>query len=81
MWLQKQSTCPICRLPLDDTFEVPRLFGVLQQTNSGELSSDHSRQWLLPIHRRSEGIENNQEIQDSVSINIGVSHHEPETGT
>lgn len=81
VWLQKQSTCPICRLPLNDTFEVPPIFRVLQQTGSAELPSDHSRQWLLPSHRRSEGIETNHEIQDSISIDIEASHYEPETGT
>ncbi|ONK56704.1 uncharacterized protein A4U43_C10F11870 [Asparagus officinalis] len=71
VWLQKQSTCPICRLPLSDMFEVPPEFEVLHEQNNTEHTDEHSNQWLLPSHRRSEGIESNQETRDSVSINIG----------
>ena len=81
VWLQKQSTCPICRLPLKETFEVSPIFGVFQGPDSAELPRGHSKQWLMPRHQRSEGIDNNQEIHDSVPINIGALHGEPETGT
>ncbi|OMP00526.1 Zinc finger, RING-type [Corchorus olitorius] len=58
IWLRKQSTCPVCRLPLQDSFETKHIiraattFRVTQTMDSPETSTDHhhrnSRQWLLP---------------------------------
>lgn len=53
IWLRKQSTCPVCRLPLQEsfgpkhvrsaTFSVARSF-----VDSENISTEHSQQWLLP---------------------------------
>jgi len=59
---------------------VSPICGVFQGPDSADLSHGHSNQWL-PSHRRSQGIDNNQEIHHSVTIDIGDSHGEPETGT
>ncbi|OMO78666.1 Zinc finger, RING-type [Corchorus capsularis] len=59
IWLRKQSTCPVCRLPLQqDSFEAKHIiraattFRVTQTMDSPETSTHdhhhHSRQWLLP---------------------------------
>ncbi|KAL6128798.1 hypothetical protein ACLB2K_072152 [Fragaria x ananassa] len=54
IWLRKQSTCPVCRLPLKEsfgpkhvrsaTFIVPRSFDDSESIQTHE----HSQQWLLP---------------------------------
>ncbi|KAL8554357.1 hypothetical protein ACS0TY_002510 [Phlomoides rotata] len=37
IWLRKQSTCPVCRLSVQGT-----------TAPTSEISTQHSRQWLLP---------------------------------
>ncbi|XP_008803264.1 RING-H2 finger protein ATL7-like [Phoenix dactylifera] len=80
VWLQKQATCPICRLPLNDAFDAKYaaspLFDAHHTVGNPEGSSDRSNQWLLPGHQRSEASENNQEIHESVSVVIAVPHGE-----
>ncbi|KAK9273510.1 hypothetical protein L1049_018320 [Liquidambar formosana] len=64
VWLRKQSTCPVCRLPLQDFFETkqvrPPNFGRVQSNDDPEVSIDISQQWLLPSPERSVGIGSNQ---------------------
>ncbi|XP_022735233.1 putative RING-H2 finger protein ATL69 [Durio zibethinus] len=46
VWLRKQSTCPVCRLPLQDTSEAKRMrtatFRMAQSMDGPEASADHS---------------------------------------
>ncbi|KAH7577849.1 hypothetical protein ACOSP7_001087 [Xanthoceras sorbifolium] len=73
IWLRKQSTCPVCRLPLQDTLEKKhtRLATVstVQSVDSPETSIEHSRQWLLPGTDRPVGNGSNQGHLDSVIVN------------
>ncbi|CAL5381733.1 unnamed protein product [Camellia sinensis] len=60
VWLRKQATCPVCRLPLQDSFETKHIrlaaFDIAHSVNSPEISIDHSQQWLLPgTNEHSEG--------------------------
>ncbi|CAI0470588.1 unnamed protein product [Linum tenue] len=50
VWLRKQSTCPVCRFPVqqDDSFE-PKQDASFTSNLSMDLSEEHSRQWLLPV--------------------------------
>lgn len=52
VWLHKQSTCPVCRLPLQDTPAKiqmrPPMNGLGRQSVESDISEEHSRQWLLP---------------------------------
>lgn len=53
VWLRKQSTCPVCRLSVQDAFEAKHVRPVTislaaRSINSPEISIEHSSQWLLP---------------------------------
>ncbi|XP_059458612.1 RING-H2 finger protein ATL80-like [Corylus avellana] len=52
VWLRRQSTCPVCRLPLQDSFgtkhERPPVFSITQSFDDSEVSMEHSHLWLLP---------------------------------
>lgn len=73
VWLRKQSTCPVCRLPLQDFFETkharPPFLGRTQSDDDPEVSTEHSHQWLLPGHERSVGIFSNQGHLESLPRN------------
>ncbi|KAK9143536.1 hypothetical protein Syun_012936 [Stephania yunnanensis] len=76
VWLHKHSTCPVCRLPLEDSFETKPIrapvFGMLfQSIDSPRTPFDHSQQWLLPVRERSEINRSNQipQSQESTSGN------------
>ncbi|KAG6437587.1 hypothetical protein SASPL_102506 [Salvia splendens] len=43
-WLRKQSTCPVCRLSIQESIEAPPP----TTPQSSEISAEHSQQWLLP---------------------------------
>ncbi|KAF8413095.1 hypothetical protein HHK36_001071 [Tetracentron sinense] len=70
VWLQKQSTCPVCRLPLQDSVETkdarPPMF---ESMDGPEIVTDHSHQWLLPGRERSVGNGSNEGHRESVSGN------------
>ncbi|KAF5731693.1 RING-H2 finger protein ATL5-like isoform X2 [Tripterygium wilfordii] len=59
IWLRKQSTCPVCRFPLQHSLETKRVrqatFSMAQSADSPDTPSEHSRQWLLPGSERSLG--------------------------
>ncbi|XP_048225893.1 RING-H2 finger protein ATL7 isoform X2 [Ricinus communis] len=65
VWLRKQSTCPVCRFPIQDTLEAKHMrqatMSMVRSIDSPETSTEHSRQWLLPGPDRSMGNASNQE--------------------
>lgn len=70
VWLRKQSTCPVCRLSLQDSFETkhmrPEAFDTAQSVDSPEISVDRSHQWLLPGPERSVENGTNQVHHESI---------------
>ncbi|XP_042017876.1 RING-H2 finger protein ATL67-like [Salvia splendens] len=44
VWLRKQSTCPVCRLSVQESMEAPPP----TTPQSSEISAEYSQQWLLP---------------------------------
>ncbi|XP_022757201.1 putative RING-H2 finger protein ATL69 [Durio zibethinus] len=83
VWLRKQSTCPFCRLPLQDSSEAkymrPATFRITQSMDSPETLTDHSRQWFLPGPERSIGNQINQAQPDSASRNSEMNAGQAET--
>ena len=79
VWLRKQSTCPVCRLPLQDTLEKrhTRLATVSVSTAQQSVDSPPetsierhlSQQWLLTGPDLSVGNGSNQGNIDSVIVN------------
>ncbi|KAM0924371.1 hypothetical protein ACQ4PT_004985 [Festuca glaucescens] len=77
-WLQKQTTCPICRISLElpggkatasPAPSPPRLLG------HPESSVSRSPHWILPIHRdRTGGRENRPASQESLEVVIELQH-------
>ncbi|KAL5727719.1 RING-type E3 ubiquitin transferase [Ranunculus cassubicifolius] len=61
VWLHKQSTCPVCRLPLQDTTEKvqrrpqPNITELQPIRSPDVVSEEHSRQWLIPEQGSSGG--------------------------
>ncbi|XP_075488814.1 RING-H2 finger protein ATL66-like [Primulina tabacum] len=58
-WLRKQSTCPVCRLSVQDSFETKHLRTAILSTTQSFNS-----------YSGSEGIEDNQRHEDSISIEL-----------
>ncbi|KAF5464169.1 hypothetical protein F2P56_014264 [Juglans regia] len=73
VWLRKQSTCPVCRLPLQDSFGRrhmrPPLFDIPQSLDDPANSMDNSQRWLLPVLERSVGNVSTEEHNESVLVN------------
>ncbi|XP_042480143.1 RING-H2 finger protein ATL39-like [Macadamia integrifolia] len=72
VWLQKQSTCPVCRVPLQESIGEknvrPPMFGtVLHSVDGPEIASD---QWQLPGTVHSEGNGSIQGHHESVPGNL-----------
>ncbi|KAL5565503.1 hypothetical protein UlMin_028667 [Ulmus minor] len=82
VWLRKQSTCPVCRLPLQESLGLkhvrPVTFSSVQSFEDSEVSNEHSQQWLLPGHQRSGPNANQQNHSQSQSL-PGNHHSEPTT--
>ncbi|XP_010934436.1 RING-H2 finger protein ATL39 [Elaeis guineensis] len=74
IWLQKQSTCPICRLSLNDLIEAKDV--AFQAVNRLQVSNDHTNQWVLPSFQLLGGSRNNQGSQESVSVVVGFAYGE-----
>nr|DAD48023.1 TPA_asm: hypothetical protein HUJ06_017960 [Nelumbo nucifera] len=75
IWLQKQSTCPVCRFPLKESFESKYegspTFNVLHESIDGpEVVSDNSNGWLLPDHGHPLGTGSNQGNHESMPRNL-----------
>lgn len=73
IWLRKQSTCPVCRLSVQESIENkqrrPAMLGRDQNSDSSEISLEHSRQWFLRTAERSQGTVSNSNEAVSISIN------------
>ncbi|KAF3441181.1 hypothetical protein FNV43_RR15093 [Rhamnella rubrinervis] len=56
-WLRKQSTCPVCRISLQESrgmkHSIPVTFSMPQSFDDSQISNDHSHHWLLPGSERS----------------------------
>ncbi|CAI0471961.1 unnamed protein product [Linum tenue] len=74
VWLRKQSTCPVCRFPVqqDDSFE-PKQDASFTSNLSMDLSEEHSRQWLLPVADPS--LTNNVSSSSSSSRGNSIAAH------
>ncbi|WCJ23141.1 RING/U-box superfamily protein [Euphorbia peplus] len=69
VWLRKQSTCPVCRFPVQNSLEAKlirqaTMRSSVQSIDSPETSTEHSRQWLLPVpqHSSAENTAGNLEL-------------------
>ncbi|KAJ6800249.1 putative RING-H2 finger protein ATL69 [Iris pallida] len=80
-WLRKQSTCPICRLPLNDSFEAPPTFGILREMTSPVTLNEHSNRSVTPSFQQTDGSVSNRDILDAIFLDIEVSHVESEIRT
>lgn len=81
VWLRKQSTCPVCRLPLQESLGTKRgrsvMFSRTQSFDDSEVPREHSQQWLMPGHERSQA--NNTSNQSHVEESHPVDHSQPTT--
>lgn len=77
VWLRKQSTCPVCRLSVQDSFETkyvqPTARRATQSFDDSEIpaeQSQHSQIWLLPAGPQSEGSVSTTSPANSVTISV-----------
>ncbi|CAA3018134.1 RING-H2 finger ATL67-like [Olea europaea subsp. europaea] len=80
IWLRKQSTCPVCRLSVQNTFETKHVRATTlaesQSFVSSEIMAEHSQQWLLPTLEHSggnRGTSHGNADHTSIDLNLGVS--------
>ncbi|KAK6918433.1 Zinc finger, RING-type [Dillenia turbinata] len=73
VWLRKQSTCPVCRLPLQNSLENkhgrPPFHFTDQSVDTPEIIVDNSQHWRLVGPERSEGDGSNQRHVESAPQN------------
>jgi hypothetical protein len=83
VWLRKQSTCPVCRFPIQDSFEAKHMrqtaISMVQSIDSPDTRSEQSRQWLLPSYQGSAGNHSNQRHLDPVPGNPEITPGESQT--
>jgi len=78
VWLQKQTTCPICRISLRDQSSTKStaspLRGLPQLLGHPESSAaNRSPHWILPIHRDRTGARQNRPTsQESLEVIIEI---------
>ena len=77
VWLQKQTTCPICRISLKDhpgaKSTASPLRTLPQILGHAESSVNRSPHWILPIHRdRAGGRQNSPTSQESLEVIIEI---------
>ncbi|MQM04260.1 hypothetical protein Taro_037056 [Colocasia esculenta] len=75
VWLLKQSTCPVCRLPLPDSSgskdASASLYGEVPQiVDASEVSINRSHNWLPHRNEQSQGSRNTLEIDGAVHIDM-----------
>ncbi|GAA0161948.1 hypothetical protein LIER_39325 [Lithospermum erythrorhizon] len=76
VWLKRQSTCPVCRLPVQDSLEnesIPSatLGSEAQSLDNSGIPNEHSRSWLLATAEQSEVHRNNEVSESYVTIEVG----------
>ncbi|CAK7348002.1 unnamed protein product [Dovyalis caffra] len=83
VWLRKQSTCPVCRFPIQDSFEAKHTrqtaISMAQSIGSRDTPSEYSRQWPLPSYQRQEGNHSNERHLETVHGNPEITPGEPQT--
>ncbi|KAK3154896.1 hypothetical protein QOZ80_2BG0196350 [Eleusine coracana subsp. coracana] len=76
VWLQKQTTCPICRISLKEPnvkATASPLRGLPQLLGHSESSANRSPHWILPIHRdRNGGRQNSPSSQEALEVIIEI---------
>lgn len=83
VWLRKQSTCPVCRFPVQDSFEAKHMrqtaISMFQSIDSPDTLSEYSRQWLRPSYQSSAANHSNQSHLDPVPGNPEITPGESQT--
>ena len=79
VWLRRKSTCPVCRLPLQDSLNTknvrPATFSMSRHVNNPEITTEHSQHWLIPGVERSEENQISQGDIEPISGNIETVHY------
>ncbi|CAI9101692.1 OLC1v1039074C1 [Oldenlandia corymbosa var. corymbosa] len=76
VWLRKQSTCPVCRLSVEESLETKYVQPVMRRTQSFDTpevsvdQSQHSQVFLLPTNQRSEEHGITESRPDAITIDI-----------
>lgn len=75
VWLKRQSTCPVCRLPVQDSSECEPVPSTTHGSeahsfNNSEMPIEHSRSWLLPVTDQSEVHWNSELPANHVTIDM-----------
>uniref|UniRef100_A0A0A9AMJ6 RING-type domain-containing protein n=1 Tax=Arundo donax TaxID=35708 RepID=A0A0A9AMJ6_ARUDO len=73
VWLQKQTTCPICRISLKELqAAMSSARGIQQLPTVPENSVNPTDQWFVPVHQDHRGQNNSSETQESVEVIIEI---------
>ncbi|KAL6651222.1 hypothetical protein ACP70R_010147 [Stipagrostis hirtigluma subsp. patula] len=73
VWLQKQTTCPICRISLKELqTSMSSARSIQQLPTVPDNSVNPTCQWLLPVHQDRRGQDNSPEAQESVELAIEI---------
>ncbi|KAF8702515.1 hypothetical protein HU200_032895 [Digitaria exilis] len=73
LWLQKQTTCPICRVSLKELqATMPSSHSIQQLPIVPEDSVTSMRQYLLPVDQDHRGQSNSQERNESAEVVIEI---------
>ncbi|KAJ1280538.1 hypothetical protein BS78_04G240900 [Paspalum vaginatum] len=77
VWLQKQTTCPICRISLKDQpgpkSTASPLRSLPQLLGHPESSANRSPHWILPLHRdRAGGRQSSLASQESLEVIVEI---------
>ncbi|KAL6882664.1 hypothetical protein ACP4OV_011354 [Aristida adscensionis] len=73
VWLQKQTTCPICRISLKELQTMVSSARSIQQLPAvPENSVNPTCQWILPVQQNRRGQDNSPDTQESVELVIEI---------